>query len=79
MAEETGFAPDDIRPERTLCRILGEIQAWVVPIDPTIAEIDVGGLGWRGDAFEQNGGLFQLLVEGVAILGIPREGTGTDD
>jgi len=56
-----------------------DLQPRVVPVDPAIAEIHVGGLGRRGDAFEQNGGLFQLLVEGVAIIGIPREGTSTDD
>ena len=58
---------------------MDDLHSRVVPVYPAIPEINVGGLGWRSDAFEQNGGLFQLLVEGVAIVGIPGKGAGPDD
>ena len=58
---------------------VNDLDVGVVLINPTVAEIDVDRLGGWGDAFEQNGGLFKLFVEGVSIVGIPGKGPGTDD
>ena len=36
---------------------VNDLDVGVVLIDPTFAVIDADRLGWRGDAFEMNGGL----------------------
>jgi len=58
---------------------VNDLDVGVVLIDPTVAEINIDRLGRRGDAFEQDGGLFELFVEGVSIIGIPGKGAGADD
>lgn len=58
---------------------VNDLDAGVALIDPTVAEIDVDRLGRWGDAFEQEGGLFELFVEGVSIVGISGKSPGADD
>ena len=58
---------------------VNDLDVGVVLIDPTVAEVNIDRLGRRGDAFEQDGGLFELFVEGVSIIGIPGKGAGADD
>jgi len=79
---------DGLTPLEGLALVLGQgfelapvndLDVGVVLIDPTVAEIDVDRFGGRGDAFEQDGGLFKLFIEGVAIVGIAGKGPGTDD
>lgn len=67
LAQCLGFAP------------VLDVQAGVVFVHPTIAQVYKGRLRLDAGGLHQDGGLLDLFVEGVAVIRVTGEGPGTDD
>jgi hypothetical protein len=56
-----------------------DFDAQMVRSDAAIAEVNEHRLWRRGDGFEQEGDLFQLFCQRMAIVGVARKCPGADD